>query len=146
MSTTGTLVERIGNEPIRSQVVADCVALIDRQVKSKGFMIKGAYATIKTIKKTFVPETIDGLLNDWLNKLQPHYERWAANKATSFSAYVISRADDVAEDLLSVTDARAERTSHGTAKKAYRSMRASAKANVVEAVPELARLVEKHLG
>jgi hypothetical protein len=140
-----TLVEQIGQPPKRAAVITDCVELIDNQVKQKGFIIKSAYATIKTIKKGFVSETVDALLNDWLGKLQPHYDKWAAAKPSSFSDYLVSRSDDVAEDLLSVTDARAERTSHTTAKKMYGKMRDGAKRNVVEAIPELAKLVEKHI-
>jgi hypothetical protein len=140
-----SLVEALGQPPKRQPVIEDCIALIDAQVKQKGFVIKSAYATIKAIKKSFVPETVDSLLDDWLGKLQPHYDKWSANKASSFSDYLVARSDDVAEDLLSVTDARAERSSHTTAKKMYGKMRDGAKRNVVEAIPELAKLVEKHL-
>ena len=140
-----TLVEQLGKEPQRPQVISDCVELIDAQVKQKGFIIKSAYATIKAIKKRFVPEVVDGLLDDWLGKLQPHYEKWVATKPSSFTDYLVSRSDDVAEDLLSVTDARAEKTSHTTAKKMYLKMRDGAKRNVVEAIPDLARMLEKHL-
>jgi len=139
------LVEVLGGPAKRETVIKDCVAMIDAQVKEKGFVIKSAYATIKAIKKTFVPETVDSLLNDWLEKLQPHYDKWTANKTTSFSDYLTSRSDDVAEDLLAVTDRRAEKSSHGTAKKMYGKMRDGAKRNVVEAIPELAKLVEKNL-
>ena len=52
---------------------------------------------------------------------------------------------DVAEDLLSVTDARAEKTSHTTAKKMYMRMRDSAKKNVVEAIPALSKMIERHM-
>jgi hypothetical protein len=140
-----SLVEQLGKEPVRVQVINDCVELIDAQVKQKGFVIKSAYATIKAIKKRFVPEVVDSLLDDWLGKLQPHHEKWSAAKQSSFSDYLIARSDDVAEDLLSVTDARAERTSHTTAKKMYQRMRDSAKKNVVEAIPELSRMLERHL-
>ena len=140
-----SLVEVLGQPPKRQPVIADCIALIDAQVKEKGFVIKGAYATIKTIKKSFVPEVVDSLLNDWLGKLQPHYDKWSATKTQSLSDYLTSRSDDVAEDLLQVTDARAEKSSHNTAKKMYGKMRDGAKRNVVEAIPELAKLVEKHL-
>jgi len=140
-----SLVEQLGKEPTRAQVIADCVDLIDAQVKQKGFVIKSAYATIKAIKKRFVPEVVDSLLNDWLEKLQPHHDKWAAAKQGTFSDYVIARSDDVAEDLLSVTDARAQKTSHTTAKKMYLRMRDSAKRNVVEAIPELSRMIERHL-
>ena len=145
-----TLVERIAVAPRREKVVEDCVHLIDAQVKHKsglsGMAIKGAYATIKTIKKGFVPNVVDALLDDWLKKLQPHHDKWAAGASGSFADFVIARSDDVAEDLLQVTDERAETTEHKTAKKAYERMRGSAKKNVVEAIPELARLIEKHLG
>lgn len=140
-----TLVDQLGKEPVRPQVIAECVELIDAQVKQKGFVIKSAYATIKAIKKRFVPEVVDSLLDDWLGKLQPHYERWAVTKPSSFADYVIARSEDVAEDLLSVTDARAEKTSHTTAKKMYLRMRDSAKKNVIEAIPDLSRMIERHL-
>jgi len=140
-----TLVELLGKEPQRPQVITECVELIDAQVKQKGFVIKSAYATIKALKKRFVPEVVDALLDEWLGKIQPHYDRWSATKPSSFSDYVIARSDDVAEDLLSVTDARAEHTSHTTAKKMYHRMRDGAKRNVVEAIPDLARMIEKRL-
>ena len=140
-----SLVELLAKEPQRPHVINDCVELIEAQVKTKGFIIKSAYATIKAIKKRFIPEVVDTMLDDWLGKLQPHYERWSANKTSSFADYVVARSEDVAEDLLSVTDARAERTSHTTAKKMYSRMRDGAKKNVIEAIPALAKLIEKHL-
>jgi hypothetical protein len=140
-----TLVEQIGKDPVRSQVIADCVNLIDAQVKQKGFVIKSAYATIKAIKKRFVPEVVDTLLDDWLAKIQPHYDKWAAQKASSLTDFMVARSDDIAEDLLSVTDARAARTSYTTAKKMYGKMRDGAKKDVVHAIPDLARLIERHL-
>lgn len=140
-----SLVDQLGNPSVRPQVIADCVDLVDAQVKQKGFVIKSAYATIKAIKKKFVPEVVDSLLDEWLAKIQPHFDRWSQTKPSSFSDYVIARSDDVAEDLLSVTDARAEKTSHTTAKKMYLRMRDSAKKNVVEAIPELSRMIERHL-
>ena len=140
-----SLVDKIAKEPNRQVVIHDCVELIDSQVKQKGFVIKSAYATIKAIKKSFIIETVDGMLDEWLGKIQPHYEKWSANKASSLSDYLVSRSDEVAEDLLKVTDSRADRTSHTTAKKMYGKMRDGAKKNVVEAIPALSKMIEKHL-
>ena len=113
-----TLVEMLGKDPVRPLVITDCVNLIDATVKGKGLFVKTAYGTIKTLKKKFVPEVVDSLLDEWLNKLQPHYDKWDASRPTpTFSDYVIARSSDVAEDLLAVTDARADKTSHTTAKK-----------------------------
>ena len=139
------LVEKLGTEPLRTQVIHDCVELIDAQVKQKGFVMKSAYATIKAIKKKFVPEVVDSLLDDWMGKIEPYYDKWNATKTSSFPDYLVSRSDEVAEDLLSVTDARAEKTTHTTAKKMYMRMRDSAKKNVVEAIPELSKLIERHI-
>ena len=144
-----SLVERIGVEPHRANVISDCVELIDAQVRNKGGLsgmaVKAGYATIKAIKKGFVPSTVDALLDDWLTRLQPHYDKWAAGGQGKFAEFLVARSDDVAEDLLKVTDERAATTKHTTAKKAYEKMRPSAKKNVVEGLPELARLIEKHL-
>ena len=140
-----SLVDKLATAPARAQMIDDCVDLIDNQVKQKGFIIKSAYATIKAIKKRFVPEVVDGMLDEWLGKLQPHYDRWSAAKTSSFSDFVVARGDQVAEDLLSVTDARAAHTSHTTAKKMYGRMREGAKQNVIEAIPALAAMIEKRL-
>lgn len=144
-TTSTTLVEQLGKEPRRPAVVADCVDLIDAQVKHKGFIVKSAYATIKAIKKKFVPEVVDALLDDWLAKIQPHYDKWASAKSSPLVDFMVARSDDVAEDLLKVTDERAEKTSHTTAKKLYLRMRDGAKKNVVEAIPDLTKMIEKHL-
>ena len=140
-----SLVDKLATAPARAQMIDECVDLIDNQVKQKGFIIKSAYATIKAIKKSFVPEVVDSMLDAWLGKIQPHYDKWAANKTSSFSDYVVARGDIVAEDLLSVTDARAANTSHTTAKKMYGRMRDGAKQNVIEAIPALATMIEKRL-
>ena len=99
---SSTLVEQLGKDPVRPNVVTDCVNLIDAQVKQKGFMLKSAYATIKALKKKFVPEVVDALLDDWLGKLQPHYEKWGVAKASSFADYVIARALVPLERMLAV--------------------------------------------
>jgi hypothetical protein len=135
----------LAKEPNRPKMITDCVELIDAQVKQKGFVIKSAYAAVKAIKKTFVAETVDGMLDEWLDKIQPHYEKWTATKSSSFRDFLTARGEDVAEDLLKVTDGRAEKSSHGTAKKMYARMRDGAKKNVVEAIPSLGSMLEKHL-
>ena len=140
-----TLVEQLGKEPRRPQVISECVELIDHAVKQKGFVIKSAYAMIKGIKKRFVPEVVDSLLDEWLGKLQPHFDKWSASKASTLTDFLVARSDDVAEDLLSVTDGRAEKTTHTTAKKMYLRMRDGAKKNVIESIPDLAKMLEKHL-
>jgi hypothetical protein len=150
MSEQPSLTEQLLSEPTRPRVVAECVTLIDKQVKAKtglkGVALKGAYGVIKTIKRGFLPGVVDSLLPDWLGRLEPYYQTWLGEKKPdSFSEFVIARSDEVAEELLAVTDGRAENTKHKRAKKYYFKMRDKAKENVVEAIPDLSRLIERHL-
>jgi len=144
-----TLADTIARPPMRETVVKDCVGLVDDEVRSKrglsGVAIKGAYGTIKRIKPRFVPEVIDALLDDWLGKLEPYYAKWRASGNGSLTEYLTARSEDVAEDLLSVTDERAQKTRHGTARKLYNKLRGSAKTNVAGAVPKLAARLEKRV-
>lgn len=142
-----SLQQILGTMPIRAQVVAACGVLVDAQVKKKGLIIKGAYAAVKAIKKGFVTDVIDTLLDEWLTALQPYYDQWLAMPAPrpSFADFVSERTPAVANALLSVTDRRAERTSHGVAKSGYTKLRPSALEHVEAAVPELAALVSKYM-
>jgi hypothetical protein len=147
--TTKTLSEQISVEPTRGKVVADCVKLVDAEVKAKsglsGVAIKGAYGTVKKLKPKFVPEVIDALFDDWMERLEPHYQTWVGAPSGSLTEFLTARSEDVAEALLSVTDERAEVSKHKTAKKLYKKMRPKAKTNVIGAVPKLGALVESHL-
>jgi hypothetical protein len=149
MSENPTLKEQIDNEATRPRVVAECVTVIDQQVKAKtgikGVAIRAAYAAIKTIKRRFVPDVVKALLPEWLDKLEPYYQKWSGGEGGSFAEFLVARSEDVAEDMLAVTDARAEKTRHKRAKKYYMKHRDSAKDNVIQAVPDLARLLERHL-
>ena len=144
---TGTLAEALAGDDKRPQLISDCVELVDSEVRSKsgmsGIAIKGAYGAVKKIKPGFVKNVVDSLMDDWLEKLEPHHQGW--NGSGPFADYVRKHDDAVAEDLLTVTDARAAKSDNRTAKKLYGKLRPSAKKNVAGAVPKLGALVDKHL-
>ena len=73
------------------QLLKGVAHVLSWSVRDIASMIKSAYAVIKGIKKKFVPEVVDSLLDDWLGKLQPHYEKWLAAKQSSFADYLVSR-------------------------------------------------------
>jgi len=143
-----TLAEQITTPQKRATVVRDLAALVDGDVARKGGLsglgIKTAYGLVKAIKPTFVPEVIDGMLDEMVEKLEPIYAEVRAEGPGALAPRLVARGGRVADALLGVTDGRAERTTHQTAKKAYLKLRPAAKRNVEEAVPALGALLDKH--
>ncbi len=141
-----TLKDIITTPETRPVVVEECVELVEAEVGAKGLFIRGAYKTVKKIKPGFVKGAIDGLLDDWLEKMEPFYGDWRQAGSGGYSDYLKTRKTEVADELLKVTDERARTSKHKTAAKMYKKLRPSALKNVESAVPGLGKLIEVHLG
>ena len=143
-----TLNELLGTPPKRQQVVDDCCQVLDAEVADKGGLtgvaIKGAYGVVKGIKPGFVRDVVDGLLDDFLRALDPLYQD-AQKEGVSAGAYLVTNKDRMAEALLAVTDARAQRAERMMIKKAYDKLRPIAKKQVESAAPRLSQLVDRHV-
>jgi hypothetical protein len=143
-----TLSETLTKPPVREHVVTACVALIDDEVKHKsgfsGVAVKAAYGVVKAVKPRFVSEVVDGMLDEWVAKLEPFHADWEkAGKKQSFGAFLEGKRGDVADALLSVTDSKSEHAKSNTLRKTYAKMRPTAKKHVEEAVPRLGELIVK---
>lgn len=144
-----TLSERLLNDDVRPHLVKDCCAIVDRQVSAKrglsGIALKTAYSTVKAIKRGFVPGVVNALLDEWVEKLAIFETEHAAKAGGStLEQYLIQERARVAEALLEVTDLRAEKTKHKTAKKIYLRQRPNALKNVEDGIEDLAALVTKY--
>lgn len=128
-------------------VVVDVQALIDAEVSDKsgasGLALKGGYAAVKKVSPSFLPDAIENLLPSFVSKLEPYWVEFTATGG-SFAEFLTARGDEVADSLLSITDERIEASDRGAVKKVYSSLRPSAKKNVIEALPRLGELVQKH--
>lgn len=129
----------------RPVLVDQCVELVEKEVGGKGLIIRGAFKTVKKIKPGFVRGAIDGLLDDWIEKMEPYYDTWKEKSEGSFSDYLNSESNSVADSLLTVTDERAKTSKHKTAAKMYGKLRPSALKNVEAAIPGLSTLIQSHL-
>jgi hypothetical protein len=133
----------------RPQIVTECEQLIDEEVKSKGGfsggVVKIAYGTVKALKPGMIREAVDGLLDDFVARLEPFYGAYrAAPGGAKLPDYLATRSGEVADALLGVTDDRAGRSKNSTLKKMYEKLRPQGKKNVEEALPRLGRLIERH--
>ncbi|MDC5697369.1 hypothetical protein OO014_08885 [Intrasporangium calvum] len=132
------------DETRRPAAVSALTQVIDAEVADKsgigGAAVKAGYAAAKKLGGDFVPSATDRLLPQFAAALDP---LWASKGDTPFAAHLQARSDEAADALLSVTDAKAEATSHTAAKKVYSAMRGKAKEQVVAALPRLGAAVEQ---
>jgi hypothetical protein len=142
-----SLVEALTDDAKKPQIIKDCCELIDSEVKDKGgisgLAIKAGYGAVKGIKPGFIEHAVEDLLPEFAKALDPIYaEAKAQNK--NVSDYFSANSEKVADALLAITDAKAQRAKSNVAKGAYEKLRGSAKKNVEQAVPRLGKLVEKY--
>jgi uncharacterized protein DUF6918 len=148
MFMAATLQEILLATDIKPQVIADCQKLIDEEVSEKsgvsGTTVKLAYKTVKAFAPGHIQHTVASLLPDLADKLEPYWEDFLASGGSEFGDYLAKRGNEVAETLLSVTDARAARSSRPTIIKAYKTVRGGAVKNVEAALPRVGDLVLKY--
>ncbi|MBC8067164.1 MAG: hypothetical protein IAG13_02430 [Deltaproteobacteria bacterium] len=146
---SSSLVDKLTAPDVRPQVVAACVSLVDREVASKGGLsgmaVKAGYAVIKAVKPGFVAQVVETLLPEFAAAMEPIYTREGAAGPEAFTRYLEGHRDEVADALLTVTDARAQRAKNPTIKKTYDRLRGSARDNVSAAVPNLAATLRPFL-
>jgi hypothetical protein len=132
----------------RPQVIADCYALIEQEISDKsgisGAAVKIAYKTVNTFMPGHVRHMVESLLPDMVDKLEPYWADFAASGGSEFGDYLAKHGEEVAQALLSVTDARAAASGRPTIIKAYRSVRGGATRHIEAALPEVGDLVLKH--
>lgn len=130
----------------RASVVADCVILIDDQVAAKsgmsGMALKLAYATVKGIKPGYIAASVEWLVPEVFAALDP---MWSEGIQTGDPvSYLIQNRSRTADTLLSITDAKIEKSSNGVVRGAYKKLRGSAKNDVEQAVPGLAKIINNY--
>jgi hypothetical protein len=134
----------------RPNLIRDCGRMLDEEVDRKsgfsGLAVKAAFKMVKAVKPGFIQSVIDALLDDWVAKLEGHFERWQSGPpGRTFGTFVAADATAVAEKLLEVTDARAHKIDNRGVAKAYSALRPSAKDHTSQAVPALGRVVDRYL-
>lgn len=142
MSTLGEILE--AKKP---EVVEDCLNIIEAEVDDKGglsgFAIKAGYKTVKGVKPGFIKQAVTDLLPEFAKALDPMYQE-AKTKGSPVGDFFKSNPSRVADSLLAITDAKAERSKSGVVKGTYEKLRGTAKKNVEAAVPRLATMVQKY--
>ena len=140
------LSEKIQDEAVRANIVADCTKLIDQQVAAKGGLsgmaMKAAYGVIKGIGADYIPGAINRMLPDTCAAIDPIWQEGTASGDPV--KFLSENKDRAADSILSVTDSRIATTDNGVVSATYKKLRKSVKNDVVAAVPELATILNSH--
>lgn len=145
-----TLQEILLRPEIQPQVTADCYSLLEQELSDKsgvsGAAVKLAYKTVNTFKPGHIRFMVGNLLPDMVIRLEPFWADFSISGGSGFGDYLAKRGDEVAEALLTVTDARAAASNRPTVIRAYGSVRGSALKHVQAALPRVGDLVMKYAG
>ena len=143
-----TLKARLLDTDRRGAVVDDLNALVDSEVANKsglsGGVVKTGYAGVKKVKPGFVREAIDKMLDEFVEQLEPFWTTFTTEATGDFGTFLATRPHEASEALLAVTDRRAERSNRAAVTSIYGKLRPKAQENVIEALPGLGAVIEKH--
>ena len=143
-----TLQEILLTPDTQPKVLEDCYQLVQQEVSDlsgvSGTAVKLGYKTVAAFMPGHIRYLIEQLVPGLVDQLQPYWADFHAAGGSDFGDYLTKRGGEVAQSLLTVTDARAQRSERPTIIKAYRSVRGSAAKHVEAALPRLGDLVSKY--
>lgn len=130
------------------RVVDDCIALVEQELASKsgvsGAAVKLAYKAVTTFAPGYYRETIESMLPDMADKLQPFWADFQASGGGDFGDYLSKRSDEVGPAMLTVTDNMASISQRPVIIKAYGAVRGGAGKHIEAALPGLGAMVQKY--
>jgi hypothetical protein len=142
-----TLLEML-NPEVAPQFVADCQALIDGEVDSKGGLsgtaVKAAYKVVTAFAPGYYTETIRAIAPDMIDALEPFWTDFLQSGTGEFGDYLAKRGEEVSGALLAVTDHMAEISGRAAIVKAYKMVRGSAGKNIEASLPNLGAMIQKY--
>lgn len=138
-----TLQEILDDPAMQRRFVSGGERVIEEEVASKrgltGMAIKGGFKAVKAIKPGIVPGALEQLLPAFAPAVEPHYQ--TAQRQGDIPAYFTANAREIADALLKVTDAKAERAQNAVMKRTYRSLRGQALEHTAAAMPRVGQLL-----
>lgn len=136
-------------EDYRDTVVDRITEVIEQQVANRkglsGAGLRTAMKMAKSARPDILPTAVNRLLPEFCEALEPHFQQFQDSDEADFHAFVMAREDAVAEDMLAVTDRKADASTNKTFKKMYKQLRGSAGGEIRAALPHLAQLVQARL-
>jgi hypothetical protein len=142
----GQLMEALADKARRKAVIADAAVVVEQEVEKKRGLramgLKAGFRAFQALKPGIVPQALDKLLPAFAPVIDP---LWDEAKASGRPHdWFKAQEGRVADALLGVTDGMADRAQNAMMVKIYRSLRGQARDHVIEGVPRIPELIERH--
>jgi hypothetical protein len=142
----------IVSEPgVYQAVLKDSHKVLDDEVSKKsgisGLAVKGAYKLLKSVQSgKALDRVIEALMPEFMDKLEPYFEKYQKVGAKgTFESFLAPNFQEIADQLLSVTDKKVEESDSSMVRNTYGKLRPKAKKEVVSSLPGLARMIDKYI-
>ena len=139
------------SDPTRRQVVvSDAIAELEAELGQRSGLtnlaVKTGYKAVQKVRPGIIPQTLEELMGKFAPVLDGHFAAAGAAGAAGASVeqHFVANGPTIANDLLTVTDARVGASGNKVARSIYEKLRPKATNQVVDGMPRLARLVAKH--
>jgi hypothetical protein len=141
-----SLVEILKDRDRLVEISNDGARMVDAEIASKrgirAAALKAGYKSVKAIKPGIIADALRHLMPEFAPVIEPYYQ--AGKASGNVERHFRENARQIADSMLSVTDARARRAENRVMKRVYNALRGQALKHTMEAVPRLASLIERH--
>lgn len=111
----------------------------------KGLAMKAGYGALKAAKPDAASRAVRVLLPDMAKALEPLHTEYCESSGRDFGAFLSARAERASALMIAVADARIGQSQNAMARTIYQKFRGSAGDELEKLLPQLGRVIEKHL-
>ena len=138
----------------RQELIKSCLAVIDSEVGKKnglsGLAVKKGNQLVKQYRNgTFLPETVDWLLDEMVDCLLPYIEDYVHKTSRPTNKglrdYLCRYDSQITKELLAITDDKAQRSANMAITASYKTLRPIAGVEVKRALPAVAAMISNKI-
>jgi hypothetical protein len=137
------LTDILADPALHERFVLGALGLIESEVAAKsglqGMALKAGYKTVVALRPGILRSVLEMLLPHFAPAAEPHFQ--AAQASGSVEQHFRANAATIANALLAVTDARAERAENAVLRRTYQALRGQAHQHTAAAMPGVGRLL-----
>ncbi len=146
--TMTTITELLADDAARGALLRDAEEVLSRRVAASrgitGMAVRAGYAAFQRVQPGIVPSALGRLAPHFAPIVDRHWQQ--AQQTDDPVDHFAMHAPAIAADLLEVTDGMARSARSAVLVRIYRSLRERAQEEVAGSMPDVAGLLQRHIG